>query len=129
MTRSHYLLLSLITAIGLPLVFVAFGYFLRFLPVTRFTFKIPNRDYWIAPERRDETFTYLFHHFLWLACLEAIFMSVIELLVIQANHQTPAHLSTPLALGIGACFIVATVIWIGVLFRHFNRIAFAPSPR
>jgi RNA polymerase sigma factor (sigma-70 family) len=123
MTHSHYLLFSLIVGCGLPMSLAVFGYFLRFLPINRFTFKIPNRDYWLAPERRNEMFNYLFRHCLWLACLMAIFMVGIQLLVIQANHQTPPHLSISLTLAAAVGFLAAKVVWIGTLFCHFKKVA------
>jgi hypothetical protein len=123
MTHSQYLLFSLIVGCGLPMSLAAFGYFLRFLPINRFTFKIPNRDYWLAPERRNEMFNYLFRHCLWLACLMAIFMVGIQLLVIQANHQTPPHLSIPLTLAAAGGFLAAKAVWIGTLFCHFKKVA------
>jgi RNA polymerase sigma factor (sigma-70 family) len=123
MTPSHYLFFSIIAGCGFPLYLVATGYLLRFLPVNKFTFKIPNRDYWLAPERRNEMFGYLFHHFLWLACLAAIFMMAIQLLMLQANYQTRPHLSTPSVWAAVDCFLAATTVWIGILFRHFKRMA------
>jgi hypothetical protein len=123
MTPSHYLIFSIIAGCGFPFYLVGIGYLLRFLPVNKFTFKIPNRDYWLAPERRNEMFSYLFHHFLWLACLAAIFMMAIQLLVLQANHQTPPHLSTPLVFVAAGGFLAAVAVWMGVLLRHFKRVA------
>jgi RNA polymerase sigma factor (sigma-70 family) len=126
MTHSHYVLVSLLFGCGYPLFFVAIGYLVRFVPVTKYTFKIANRDYWLAPERREETFKYFFHHCLWMACFAAIFVLALQLLVVQANHQAPPKLSSPLAWGAGGCFIVVTAIWIGILMRHFKRIPVGP---
>jgi RNA polymerase sigma factor (sigma-70 family) len=123
MTHSHYLLVSLMFGCGFPLFFLAIGYLPRFLPINKFTFKIPNRDYWLAPERRDETFNYLFRHSLWQACFAAVFALALQLLVVQANHQTPPHFSSPLAWVAAGCFIAATAVLIGILFRHFKRMA------
>jgi|ERR1017187_7414890 RNA polymerase sigma factor (sigma-70 family) len=126
MTRSHSTLVSLLVGCGFPLYFLAMGYLVRFLPINAHTFKIPNRDYWLAPERRGELFDYLFHHSLWLTCFAAIFMLTILLLMVQANHQTPPRFSTPLALIAGGCFIVATAGWTGIMLRHFKRVP--PTP-
>src|SRR2546427_7634657 len=45
------------------------GYVVRFLPVN--SINIPNRNYWLAPERRVVTFDFLFRHLLWLACFRS----------------------------------------------------------
>jgi RNA polymerase sigma factor (sigma-70 family) len=123
MTHSHYLLVSLMFGCGFPLFFLAIGYLPRFLPIDKFTFKIPNRDYWLAPERRDETFNYLFRHSLWQACFAAVFALALQLLVVQANHQAPPHLSSSFVWVAAGCFITATAVLIGILFRHFKRMA------
>ena len=122
MTHSNYVLFSFIFGCGFPLFFVVIGYLPRFLSVNKFTFKIPNRDYWLAPERRGETFNYLFRHSLWQACFAAIFALALQLLVVQANHQTPPHFSSPLAWVAAGCFVAATAVLIGILLRHFKRV-------
>jgi hypothetical protein len=120
MTHSNYLLSSLIFGCGFPLFFMAIGYLSRFLPIK--AFNIPHRDYWLAPERRDETFSYLFHHSFWQACFAAVFALALQLLVVQANHLTPRHFSTPLGLGAAGCFLAATAVLVLILFRHFKRV-------
>jgi RNA polymerase sigma factor (sigma-70 family) len=120
MTHSNYVVSSLMFGCGFPLFFVAIGYLPRFLPIK--AFNIPHRDYWLAPERRDETFNYLFRHSLWQACFTAIFALALQLLVVQANHQTPLHFSSSLAWVAAGCFLLATVVLIGILLRHFKHI-------
>jgi RNA polymerase sigma factor (sigma-70 family) len=119
MTHSNYLWFSLIFGCGFPLSFLVMGYLPRFLPTK--AVNIPHRDYWLASERRDETFDHVFHQFFWLACFAALFALALQLLVVQANHQTPPHLSTPLVLAVAGCFLVAKAIWTAVLIRHFMR--------
>ena len=53
MPRSTYWLLSIAVGMGLPAFIIGGGYVLRFLPVS--LLNIPHRDYWLAPERREET--------------------------------------------------------------------------
>jgi RNA polymerase sigma factor (sigma-70 family) len=110
MTRPAFLLWSSLVEIGFPLFFVMVGFGIRFLPVNQFTFKnIPNREYWLAPQRRDEMFDCVFHNFLCIACLAACHMLAIGLLAVYANHQTPPHFPTWAAFVIGGCFIAAVV--------------------
>jgi RNA polymerase sigma factor (sigma-70 family) len=120
MKQSTSSLVWLVVGIGFPLFFLALGYLMRFVPGS--SFKLPNGDYWTAPERRGELDDYLFHHFLWMAFFGAIFMLTLILLQIQANHQAPAHLSTPLVLSAGGCFVAATIVWLWKLVRHFDRV-------
>ncbi|TCO89565.1 RNA polymerase sigma factor (sigma-70 family) [Chthoniobacter flavus] len=105
MSPHRYLLVSLLIGVGLPLFLIAIGYVVRFLPATRVTFKIPNRDYWLTPERRGEVDAILFHFCLWVACLEAVFMLILHLLVVYANQLTPPHLGV----------IESGASWLGIL--------------
>jgi len=122
MTQSHSTLVWLLVGCGFPLFFMAIGYLVRFRSISLRTFNIPNRAYWLAPERISETSGYVFRQYLWLAFYGAIFMLTQMLLQIQANHQIPPHLLTPLALGTGGCFIAAAAIRVGAMLLHFNRV-------
>ncbi|PYM14260.1 MAG: hypothetical protein DME18_07135 [Verrucomicrobia bacterium] len=119
MNRSTYLVFSVALGIGLPLLLIGLGYVVRFLPVN--SINIPNRNYWLAPERRVVTFDFLFRHLLWLACFEAIFMIGVHLLIADANRQVPPHLSLPLFWGVFGSGLTFVAIWLGVLLRRFRR--------
>lgn len=124
MTQSHSSLVWLLVGVGFPLFFVVIGYSVRFRPISRHTLNIPNREYWLAPERIGETAEYVFHRFLWMALFGAIFMLAQMLLQIQANQQIPPHLSTPAVLLTAGCFIAATIVVIGNMLRHFMNAGF-----
>jgi RNA polymerase sigma factor (sigma-70 family) len=121
MPRSTYWLLSIAVGIGLPAFIIGGGYVLRFLPVS--LLNIPHRDYWLAPERRGETYDYLFHYFLRLACLEAVFLVGFQLLFVHANRQTPPHFSMPLLWGLIGCLLTIMAFFHMASFRHFKHIA------
>ena len=123
MTQSHSTLVWLLAGCGFPLFFIAIGYSVRFQSISKHTLNIPNREYWLAPERIEETSAYVFHIYLWLAFLGAIFMLMQMGLQIQANHQSPPHLSTPLALSVGGGFIAVTAVLLGKMLRHFSRVS------
>jgi RNA polymerase sigma factor (sigma-70 family) len=126
MTRSNYARVSMLIGVGLPLFLAAIGYSVRFLPINRFTFKIPNRDFWLAPERRGEAYDLLFRFCLWQACLEAVFMLAIHFLVLFANRQTPPHFPTSVALGLGGGVLAIAALQAGLMYQHFKRGAVAP---
>jgi serine/threonine-protein kinase len=123
MTQSQSSIIWLAIGVGTPLMMAAIGYFVRFLPIS--ILNLPNREYWLAPERQGEMFDYWFRFFLGLACLEGIFMLTIMLLEIQANHRTPPHLSTGLLFLSAGCFIIATFALVRIPLRHFER---TPKP-
>ncbi len=67
-------------AVGLVAVlFSCIGCMLRKIPAS--LINLPNKDYWLAPERREKTFDILSQYFLW-------FGSATLLLLLDMLHQT-----------------------------------------
>lgn len=119
MPRASYLQFIIAFGLGLPFLVTAIFGLIPFLPID--LINIPRRDYWLGPERRDQSFAFLFHHSLWFACLGMAFVIGIHLLVLQANRAPEPRLSTPAILSLGGCFMAGVVLWIVMLVRHFKR--------
>jgi len=82
---------------------------------------LPNRSYWLAPEQRASTAKFLGSRALWLAALLSSFTLGLHLLVLQANHTSPARLEpVPLA-ALTIAFLAALGAWFKHLYRHFER--------
>jgi ABC-type Fe3+ transport system permease subunit len=116
MSRSSHLWMMGLLAFGLSLLVVGLFYGLRFLPVSMIN--LPQREYWLAPERQRQTLHDLFRTGIWLACLEALFILGIHLLMVSANAQQPARM--PFA--ICGAFIVGVLLWVGGLLRRFRTL-------
>ncbi len=80
---------------------------------------LPHREYWLAPERRDETHAYLLRHALWLACMQMLLVIALHLLVVEANRQDPPRLSNAVW-GLLFCFIAGIAAWLVTMIRHFG---------
>jgi uncharacterized membrane protein len=119
MPRNAYLGLMVFIAVVIPFALALAHSSVRFLPVHFVS--LPNGDYWLAPERRDETFTYLRNHSGYLSVLLASFLSFIHWLVVRANGLQPPHLSTSLFFMGLVLFLLAVALWVGVLLVHFGR--------
>jgi uncharacterized membrane protein len=117
---NHFAYLIFTTAFGFvfPLLLVGLSFIGRFIS-TKF-YNIPHRDYWLAPERQAETFSYIFCHSLWFSCIALYFIIGLHFSIVQANSVTPAHLSTPLILGLLGFFVAGIVVWIINMFRYFR---------
>lgn len=80
---------------------------------------MPHKDYWLAPERRDETFQILNEYLLWLASATMLFL-------IDAFHQTiQVNLGESKTLGhfwwgLGA-YVGLTTVWCALFYRQFMR--------
>ena len=119
MNRHSLLLVSIGFGFCFPLLPVALCWLVRFVPNG---INIPNRDYWLAAQRRRETFDYFVRHAWWFACLAICFVIGLNASLVDANVTASAHLSTPIITALGGGFIVGTGIWIFTLMRHFNRV-------
>lgn len=118
----QFWLAAVLVEIGFPLFFVGLAYGIRFLPVGPNTFKIPNREYWIAPGHREEMFNCYFLNLLWMAFFASLHMLAILSLVVFANHRTPPHFPTWAAFCVGGCFIAAVFFRLLRMHRDFKQI-------
>ena len=98
--------LTMVAALGL----------IRYLPNA--VVNIPRRDYWLAPERRDETASTLMRFGLWMAGLNSLFFLAIHLLVVAANKSQPATLSNGVW-WLLAAFLATTGVLAFKLYRRF----------
>ena len=119
MTRSASQKSALVFGFTFPLFVVVLCFAARFFPSG--LINLPRKDYWLAPERRSETFNYLVGHSLWFACLAVCFVIGVQYSIVQANQQTPPHLPTGLVLWVTGAFLAGTAVWVLALVRHFHR--------
>jgi hypothetical protein len=118
MTRDGYRNFMLLFGVGIPLLMVALIAWLpRQLPKH---INIPNRDYWLSPERREATYAALSASALWLGCLLTLFITGIHWLLIRANAFNPPRLESTPFLVVLAAFVIALVSWIVRLRRRFR---------
>jgi len=82
---------------------------------------IPNREYWMAPERRGSTVAAVQNLIAGMGCGVVLLLIGVTGLLHQANRVTPPQLSTP---GLLAClggFLVYIVGSLVALYRRFPR--------
>jgi len=119
MERQAMLILMGLVGTGVPLLIVGGIFVIRFFPTA--IINLPNRDYWLSPERRASTYGWLLRSAQWMACLIVVLVSSLHVLVVMANRQPNPHLSSPAAYALLGLFILAEGIWLVVLVRHFLR--------
>jgi hypothetical protein len=82
---------------------------------------IPNRDYWLAPERRAVALASVGSRTMLLAAVMIVFMCFSHWLVLEANAAAPMKLAeTPLFIGVVA-FAAFVIGWIVALRARFRR--------
>jgi uncharacterized membrane protein len=119
MSRNGYLLFILGFMIGIS-AFVSFvvGTLPRKFP--QWT-NVPNRDYWLAAERRDESLRYLNAHGKRLGYLIVMMMLGMHYVILKANYNQPPRLPLSTFSPILVGFSVALVWWVIRLFRRFPK--------
>jgi uncharacterized membrane protein len=118
MSRPSYLLVVISFGLLFPLALPAALTALHWLPTS--FINVPNREYWLAPERLAETQSYLVRHALWLSSLEVGLVIALHLLTVDANRQNPPRLASGIWL-IVLLFLVGVGVWIGTLVWHLTR--------
>jgi uncharacterized membrane protein len=120
MSRNGHVEFIMGFAIGLP-VFLH----LLFLIVRRFAgvgCNIPHRAYWLAPERRDTTLSFVHYWFAWFICLLVAFFGGVHYVILNANTRNPATLSLPLLGAVVGSFLLLKVLWLARLLFPLFRI-------
>ena len=118
MSRSGYVRFVLCVAVGLPALVVA----ILWTVYSRATdLKLPNREYWLAPERLDRTRAFLVAHSVWFGSLLVTLACFVHWLELGANRQQPPHLSNQSFAVVLIAFLIATAAWISALIFAFRR--------
>lgn len=92
MPRDSYLWSMVGVATIIPAFIVGSFYILGFLGDG--AMNLPHRDYWLAPERRTETYKVLFSAGLWIATIVVLTVLGVHLFVVAANAAHPVALSS-----------------------------------
>jgi len=82
---------------------------------------VPNRDYWLAPECREESLRYLSAHGKRLVCLIVMMMLGMHYVIIKANQLQPPMLPVATFSSVLIGFVLALVWWIVRLYRRFPK--------
>ena len=102
-TQSQFFLLEVVM-LGICLL-LAFGIprLIGALPIS--LVNVPNKEYWLAPERREETMAFFKAQFAWFGCGFLGFLLVVNQLVFDANQTSPRQLN-------GTAFVTAMIVFL-----------------
>ena len=82
---------------------------------------VPNREYWLAEERRDESLLFLAAHGKRLGYVIVMMMLGMHYVILLANHTRPPALPGAKFSAILIGFAIALVWWIVRLYRRFPK--------
>jgi hypothetical protein len=92
--------------------------FYKFRSSTNDTINLPNRDYWLATERFQQTILDLMNFGIWFANVTLIIFIGAGFLILDANMHPNVHL-IPFKYGI-VLLLIPFVILLWKFFRHFK---------
>jgi uncharacterized membrane protein len=118
MSRSGYTRFVLCLVVGLPVTVVSI---LTAVYSRATDLKLPNREYWLAPQRLDRTRAFLVAHGVWFGSLLVTLVCCVHWLELGANRQQPPHLSSQTFAAVLIAFLVATAAWVAALMFAFRR--------
>jgi hypothetical protein len=120
MTRGSYESFMLLFVVVLPLVLV-------FVPTISLDnpkagIRLPNKEYWLAPERQAETIAFLRQHMARFGSMLVVFLCYIHWLVIRANTLVPPQMPASWVIGGIVVFVISALIWTNMLLRRFRNV-------
>ena len=118
MSRDFYGKFLFLMGVGLPIAMVAF---LTLIYSKARDMKMPNRDYWLAPERIAQTRAMLVSHGVWFGSLMVAMVCFVHWLILDAHRVAPPHLSNRLVAGGLFVFFIISGSWIIAMLRYFRR--------
>ena len=90
------------------------------------TMNMPNKEYWLAPERRDVTLSHLTNRILWFGSATLLFLIGVMHLIFRVNLGQSDRLEWPFFV-ISVTYLVITVAWAIQLLYRFKRIPQQPG--
>lgn len=90
---------------------------------------IPNREYWLAPERRADTMAFIGRRMIWLSCLLVAFDAGLHALIVMANAAHPVRLPNREMGWLSGLLLAGVALWLGSLIIHFLRTPDGTRPR
>jgi len=113
-------MLMLVLVVAAPALVASSALWARVLPPQLVS--LPNKRYWLSPERRAASLEVLASLSLRFAAALAIFLCFVHWLVVQANSVKPPKLQEEWLFAGLAVLGALTLLWIFSLYRRFGRV-------
>lgn len=81
---------------------------------------LPNKEYWLAPERRAETRAYFDTFFAWYGCVFLFVVVYAMGLAMRANFDSPVRLPTGPIVSVIVGFVLYNIAAIVAMLRRFS---------
>jgi len=118
-SRDHFFLTMGIVFALLVALFGGLPMLIRRLPVS--LINLPNKDYWLAPERKQQTLDRLIDQLLFVGTMALLLLDGVSYFTFKANLSSKPALPVEWLWGLIAAFLIINVIWTISLIRSFRR--------
>jgi uncharacterized membrane protein len=118
MTKSQFFVTYAVVL--LPALIVEFWAHRRIAKTPDAKLRLPNKEYWLAPEHRAETFAYFESFFAWFGCAFLLVEVSAMGLAMRANFETPPVLPTGPIVSVIAGFVLFNVAAVIMMLRRFS---------
>lgn len=118
-TRAAFIVTLVVTMVILALSFLYLPRLVANTPQS--TMSLPNKGYWLAPERRKRTAQFIRDQIAWIGATTVGFMIVLTQVVVDANLHYPPILSSSFV-WLLALYLAGTLGWVLHLLTRFARV-------
>jgi uncharacterized membrane protein len=118
MTKTQFLVIYGVAL--LPALAIEFWVSHRIANKPDASLNLPNKEYWLAPERRAGTFAYFETFFAWYGCIFLLVVVFAMGLAMRANFDAPPRLPTGPIFSDIAGFVLFNVAAVIAMFRRFS---------
>ena len=82
---------------------------------------LPNRDYWLAPERRAETFEFVRSQMMRFGIGLVLFLCYVHWLIVRANGVSPPSLSNASFASALIVLVGYMIVWTAIFYTRFRK--------
>jgi len=83
---------------------------------------LPHKDYWLAPEHREDTWRFIRAQMAWFGCAVLFVMLYGTSQAINANLPNIGRFDGDAMLYVMAGFVLFCLLWIAIFLRHFYNV-------
>lgn len=111
-TYIFVMLVMLFSFLALPALF-------KYMPFS--LINLPNKDYWLAPERKGETFQIIAEKMLSFGNATTLFLIITFQLAFEANLNTSCHFSSDTMVILFGGYILFAIVWTVTFIARFRK--------
>lgn len=117
MDRNSATMLMLVVQLVIPWFIVGIAYATKYMPAS--LINIPNREYWLAPERRVLSLFFMQRFVTAIACVMSMFMMAVNHLTFRAN-MAATSLNMQAFVLVMALFLISVGVLVVAMWRRFR---------